>query len=218
MTFYGESMKKWMIAATLSAAMMSSALVPSVQAQGFGGGGPGGGMSNSPKRRLTGLLRGIDELEKNKTKALNKAQAKTFIGVITPWKAKPKMSDDEAKAVYTKLNGTLTTSQKNELDKIAAKNRRGFGSGPGGAGGQGGGQGRPGGGPGGGGPGGAGGNGSDFRAQMQKMQGFMKTYNPFYPITKYSEFKTMPDRMKDRMTKSYQSRIALLAKLAAKAK
>lgn len=216
-------MKKWMVAATLSAAMMSSSLIYGAQAQGFGGGqgGPGGGMSRSAKGRLGGLIRGIDELEKGKTKALTKAQAKTVVGVLMPWKAKPKMSEDEAKTVYGKLNSTLTTTQKNELDKIAAKNRRGFGGdrgGQGGQGGRGGGFGGPGGG------GGAGGGAptdkerAEFRARMQKMQGFMKTYNPFYPITKYPDFKAMPDRMKDRFTKSYQSRMALIAKLAAKAK
>lgn len=220
-------MKKWIVAATLSAALttgsMLSSTTTSAQAQGFGGGGggggQGGGMNRTAKGRLSGLLRGIEQLEKNKAKALTKAQAKTIVGVIMPWKAKPKMSEAEAKTVYSKINGALTTSQKNELDKIAAKNRRGFGS-------AGGGQGGPGGGPGGGGPGGGPGGGgapdasrmAEMRARMAKMQGFFKTYNPFYPISKYSEYKTMQDRMKDRFGKSYQSRMTLIGQLAAKAK
>ncbi|HEY0075447.1 MAG TPA: hypothetical protein VGB77_15220 [Abditibacteriaceae bacterium] len=214
-------MKKWMIAATLGAAVMSSSLSSVVQAQGFGGGGGGGrggGMNRSPKGRLSGLLRGLEELEKGKTKALTKAQAKTIVGVVNAWKAKPKMSDSEAKTVYGKLNGTLTSSQKNELDKIAAKNRRGFG------GDRGGGAGGRGGGPGGGGAGGAGGGPpnpqqmAEMRARMKKMEGFFKTYNPFYPPTKYAEFKSMPDRFKDRFAKGYQARMSLVSKLAAKAK
>ena len=219
-------MKKWMIAATLGAAVMSSSLSSIVQAQGFGGGGGGGrggGMSRSPKGRLSGLLRGLEDLEKGKTKALTKAQAKTIVGVVNAWKGKPKMSDSEAKTVYGKLNGTLTSTQKNELDKIAAKNRRGFGGdrGSGGAGGRGGGFG----GPGGGGPGGAGaggGNGAPNPQQMaamrKRMEGFFKTYNPFYPPTKYAEFKSMPDRMQVRFSKGYQARMSLVSKLAAKAK
>ena len=207
-------MKKWIVAATLSAALTGGSLLHSTTstAQAQGSGGPGGGMNRTAKGRLSGLFRDIEELEKNKSKALTKAQAKTITGIITPWKAKPKMSEDEAKAVYGKINGALTSTQKNELDKIAAKNRKGFGS----AGGSGG--------PGGGGPGGGSGGPPDakqmaeMRARMQKMQGFLKTYNPFYPVTKYAEYKTLSDRMKERMTKSYQSRTTLLAKLAAKAK
>ncbi len=211
-------MKKWIVAATLSAALTGGSFLhsttSSAQAQGPGG-GSGGGMNRTAKGRLSGFFRSIDELEKNKAKALTKAQAKTIVGIITPWKAKPKMSEDEAKALYGKFNGALTSAQKNELDKIAAKNRKGFGS----AGGSGGG-------PGGGGPGGGPGGGSppdakqmaEFKAQREKMAGFFKTYNPFYPITKYAEYKTMPDRMKDRMTKSYQSRMTLISKLAVKAK
>ncbi len=212
-------MKKWIVTATLSAALTGGSLLtgtmPSAQAQGGGGQGGGGGMNRTAKGRLSGLFRGIDELEKGKTKALTKAQAKTIMGVITAWKAKPKMSEDEAKSVYGKLNGALTTTQKNELDKIAAKNRKGFGSAGGGQGGPGGGG--PGGGPGGGGPPDAK-RMAEFRAQREKMAGFFKTYNPFYPITKYTEYKIMPDRMKDRFTKGYQSRMTLIGKLAAKAK
>lgn len=208
-------MKKWMVAVTLSAAVASSSLFSVVQAQGFGGGGGGrGGMNRSPKGRLTGLLRSIEELEKGRTKALSKAQAKTVVGVVAAWKAKPRMSDAEAKMVYTKLNGTLTTTQKNELDKIAAKNRRGFGGDRAGGGGRGG--------PGGGGPGGGGAPNpqqmAEMRSRMKRMEGFFKTYNPLYPPTKYAEFKSMPDRMQDRFTKGYQARMSMVSKLAAKAK
>lgn len=207
-------MKKWIVAATLSAAVTGSSLFSVVQAQGGSGGR--GGMNRSPKGRLSSLLRGIEELEKGKTKALNKAQAKTVVSVVAAWKGKPKMSDAEAKMVYGKLNGALTTTQKNELDKIAAKNRRGFGGDRGG--GRGGGFGGPG--------GGAGGQGgppnpqqmAEMRARMKRMEGFFKTYNPFYPPTKYAEFKSMPDRMRDRFAKGYQARMAFVAKLAAKAK
>ena len=212
-------MKKWIVAATLSAVLTSGSLLngttSSAWAQGPGGGsGRGGAMNRTAKGRLSGLFRSIEDLEKGKTKALTKTQAKSILGIVAPWKTKTKMTEDEAKTVYGKINMALTSPQKNELDKIAAKNRRGFGSSSSGNGG----------GPGGGAGGGNNGGPPDakamaeMRAQMQKMQGFMKTYNPFYPITKYAEFKALPDRMKERFTKGYQSRMSVLTKLAAKAK
>ena len=202
-------MRKWILAATLSAAVLGSTLLAMVpaQAQGFGG---GGASRNSPKRRLTSLVRGLGELEKAKKAPLNKDQAKKIVAAIGPWKAKPKMTEDEAKALYGKINTTLTTKQKNELDKMAAQGRR-FGSGDrerGGAGGPGGGQG--------GGPTDA--ERAQMRQRMQAMQGFMKTYNPFYPPQNYKEMKTAPERFKESFTSRYKSRMEVLTKLAAKAK
>ena len=211
-------MKKLILAATLSVAALSStlALAPA-QAQGFGGGGGGSSQRNSPKGRLSSVIRGIGELEKAKKAPLTKDQAKKIVAAINPWKAKPKMTEDEAKSLYGKINTTLTTKQKNELDKMAAQNRR-FSSGDrgerggGGAGGQGGG------------PGGGGGTPPSpeemkkFQQMRQKMQGFMKTSNPFYPPQNYKELKDMPERMRESMARRYQSRMDMLKKLAAKAK
>jgi hypothetical protein len=206
-------MKKRILTMALSALISGAMLAGPVMAQGGSGfGGGGDRRAQTPKRRLTRLLQNIEELEKAKKAPLTKPQAKTIVTVLSPWKAKTKMSDDEAKAIYGKVNGALTTKQKNEIDKIAALARRTGGGGNwgggGGQGGQGGGQGGP--------PDAA--RMAEMRQRMQKMQGFMKTYNPFYPPTKYAEFKSIPERMQERMTKSYQARISLLSKLAAKAK
>jgi len=187
--------------------LVAGLLMPAtVWAQGPGGGmGGGGGRRNSPKGRLSGVLRGIGELEKGKA-PLTKAQAKQVVGVVMPWTKKPKMTEAEAKAVYMKLNAVLTTKQKNELDKQTALRRRTAGDREGGPG------------------GGAGGGAPDpqrmqqMRQQMQKMQGFFKTYNPFYPVTAYKEIKNLPERFSERMVKGYRDRQALLAKLAQKAK
>ena len=208
--------KKWMVAASLCAAMTSSV----VMAQGPGG--PGGGR-NSPKRKLGGLVRNIGELEKSKTGALTKPQAKTVVGLINPWKVKPKMTDDDAKALFIKVNAALTAKQKAELDKAAAMERhfgpgdRGSGGGPGGGGPGGpGGPGGAGGGPGGGAPDAA--RMKEFQAMREKMGGFFKMYNPFYPPTKYKEFKDLPERMQKSFTDRYTKRIDVLNKLAKKAK
>lgn len=204
-------MRKWILAATLSAAMLGSTLLTMVPAQAQGG--PAGGSNrNSPKRRLTTLVRGIGELEKAKKAPLTKDQAKKIVAALSPWKAKPKMTEDEAKALYGKINTVLTTKQKNELDKMAAQGRR-FGSGDrerggaGGGGGQGGGQGGP-----------SDAERAQMRQRMQAMQGFMKTYNPFYPPQNYKEMKTAPERFKESFTSRYKSRMEVLTKLAAKAK
>jgi hypothetical protein len=180
-----------------------------------------GGRRNDPKFRLSGLMRGIGELEKGKKAALTKDQAKKVVAAVKPWQSKPKMSESEAKSLYMKLNAVLTTRQKNELDKMSAQNRR-FGGG-GDRGGSGGGS-RMGGGPGGGGPGGPGGSPpsaaqmQQMRQRMQKLQGFFKTYNPFYPPTKYKELSNMPDRMQQGQKRRYQEQQALIAQLAKKAR
>jgi len=204
----GEKMKKSLVVAGLVVGMIVPTIVMAQGPGGGGGFGGGGGGQRSMKGRLSGVIRGIGELEKSNKASLNKDQARKVLSFVRPWQGKPHMNDDEAKGLYMKINGVLNTKQKNELDRAAAQNRRLMGGGGGFGGG-----GRQGGGPGG--PGG--GNPADFqkfRQQMQQMQGFFKTYNPFYPPTSYKEFKQMPDRMKDRFTKGYQARVALLAKLA----
>lgn len=211
-------MRKWILAAALSAAVTGVVCTPNAQAQGggFGGGGGRGGQQNSAKSRLTRLFRNIDNLEKAKKSPLTKPQAKTIVTAISAWKTKPTMTEDQAKALYGKINGALTTKQKNELDKMAALNRR---NGPreGGDRQGGGGQGGPGGGPGGGGAPNPQ-QMAEMRQRMQKMQGFFKTYNPFYPPAKYKEMKDMPERMRESFTKRYQSRMEVVTKLAVKAK
>ena len=197
-------MKKHLVVMGLMVGLMFPV---AVQAQGPGGGGP---RQRTMKMRLGGLIRGIGELEKAKKAPLTKDQAKKIVTAINPWKARPKMTEDEAKALFIKVNGTLTTKQKNELDKMAALRRRLRGNGEGG--------GRPGGGgPGGaGGPGGGNFNPQQMRQARERMRGFFKTYNPFYPPTKYAEFKTVPERMQDRQKRSYQATLTLLGQLSKK--
>lgn len=189
------------------AGLMVSLMLPTLaQAQGGPGGGGFGGGQRSMKGRLTGLMRGLGDLEHGTKAPLNKAQARQVLGFVRPWLNKPVMTDDQAKGLYMHINTVLSTRQKNELDIAAAANRKRM-EGSGGMGG-----GRQGGGA----------NGQTdpqaFRAQMQKMQGFFKTYNPLYPPTSYGTFKQLPDRMQERFTKSYASRQQLLAKLAAVAR
>lgn len=203
--------KNWMIAATLCAALTSNAVL----AQGPGS---SGSRSNSPKRKLGGLLRNIGELEKSKTAALTKPQAKSVVGLVNPWKAKPKMTDDDAKALFIKVNAVLTAKQKAELDKLAAMDRR-FGPGERSSGPGGGGPGGPGGGfggPGGGAPDPA--KMKEFQAMREKLSGFFKMYNPFYPPTKYKEYNDLPERMQKSFTERYTTRNEVLDKLAKKAK
>ena len=202
-------MKRLSLLAVLTATFVTGALVAAnvapLQAQG-GPGGPGGGMRNSPKGRIGRLMMGIGMLEAEKKAPLSATQAKTIVLAIKPWQAKKTMTDDQAKALYMSINGALTTKQKNELDKESAKNRR---FGPGREGGD-----RP--------RGGGGGQMPDaskmaeMRARMQKMTGFFKTYNPFYPPSSYAEFKSAPERMQEGMTKRYQRQTQLLQALAKK--
>ena len=197
--------QKW-----LAVAVAAGMIIPAcVWAQGAGGFGGRSAMRNNPKTRLGGLMRNIGNLEKERKAPLSKDQARKVVAAVRPWQSKPKMSEAEAKSLYMKLNAVLTTKQKNELDKMAAQNRR-FGGGGG----------RRGGGWG----GGAGGNRPNaaqmqqMRQRMQKMQGFFKTYNPFYPPTKYKEVSGLPDRMQQGFKRRYATQQALLSQLAKKAR
>lgn len=204
-------MKKTLVVLGLVAGLVVAPVISAVQAQGpgGGGGGMGGRMRNSPKGRLSGLWRNLGELEKSRV-PLSKAQAKRVVSMVRPWSNKPKMTDTQAKSLYMSMNAVLTSQQKNEMDKMGAMRRRtARGDREGGQGG------RRGGGPGGGGFDPA--RMQEMRAQMQKLTGFYKTMNPFYPPSKYSELKNMPDRMKDGMNRRYQGTRTMLTALARKA-
>jgi hypothetical protein len=202
-------MHKKLVVLTLAAGMLVSSGASMVQAQGGagGGGGMGGGMRNrnNPKSRLSSLWRGVGQLESSKA-PLSKAQARQIVALVRPWGSRPKMTEADAKNLYMKMNAVLTTRQKNELDKMVAMRRRTA----------------RGGGEDGGRPGGAGGNFDPqqmqkMRAQMQQMQGFLKTMNPFYPPSKYSEVKGLPDRMQQGFNRRYSSSHATLVALVRKA-
>jgi hypothetical protein len=202
---------------------------------GWGGPGGGMGMRNNPKARLSGLWRNLGELQKSKA-ALNKDQAKKVVALVRPWSSRPKMSDAEAQSLHTQISAVLTANQKQEMKKMAMarraamqgdgdKPRGGDGRGAGGPrGGFWGGPDGPGGvGPGAGGPRGDGRRGGresmdpQRMQQMQKMQGFMKTVNPFYPPTNYKEVKELPERMQQRFTRRYGATRAVLVTLVQRA-
>ncbi len=127
-----------------------------------GGGGKGGfGGPPTPKRQLGQTFRAVGKLQK---KPLSKDQAAQMLAVLSPWRTKPKMNDDEAKEVSKKLKPVFSVDQLNELDSARDG---GFGKG----------------GPGGGGPGGPGGGGDEAtRAKMmdyfQKRGELAKDDNP----------------------------------------
>jgi hypothetical protein len=206
-----KTMKKLLVVVLMTTALTPLVLPGAVQAQM---GGPGGrsGMRNNPKMRLGGLMRSIGMLERGGKAPLSAAQAKTVVATINPWRTRPRMNESEAKGLYMKLNAVLTTRQKNELDKRAAQDRRFRGGSNGGSGG--GGWSR----------GGSGGDApsdaerQQMRQRMQQMQGFFKTYNPFYPPAKYSELKGLPSRMQESYQRRYVSQMAMLTSLAKKAR
>src|SRR5471030_1098067 len=116
-------MKKMQLLTAVSAAALCAGMLCTgvAQAQGPGGpGGPGGfgggmaRMRNSPKFRLGGLMRGVGSLEKDPKEALTSAQARAFVNAIVPWQKRQHMTDTDAKTLYMKLNGILTSRQKND--------------------------------------------------------------------------------------------------------
>lgn len=210
-------------------------------------GGPGGpAFRRSEKMRLGGFLRGVSELEKAKKTPLNKAQAQKIVATIAPWRKKASMSDADAKKLSAALYNTLTAAQKTSLEKMRPGRPGGPGGfggnrGPGGRpdgpprgerpdgprGGFGGPGNRRGGPPPGGfgrGPDGDhGGRDGDrpappTEAQMKKMEAFMKTFNPFYPVTSYKQLKELPRPMQEGMQRRYKETQAILTQLSAKAR
>jgi len=114
--------------------------------------------------QLMTMVRHIGEIDKDKKYTLTPAQAKKMLAILTPWRSKPKMTQDQAKDVARKLKSVLTAAQLNAMARIKSH----FGQGPGGRGG-------PGGGPGQGGP---------PRPPQGERRHFdpnaMKDFNPFY--------------------------------------
>ncbi len=58
----------------------------------------------------------------------------------------------------------------------------------------------------------------EMRQRMEKMRGFMETFNPLYPVGSYKEVKALPDRMQERLKEHYTAQQAVLTQLARKAK
>ena len=150
------------------------------------------GSAHPNYRSLSRTIGALGRLEQDPKTRLNKAQAHAVLAVINKWKAKPALSDAQAKQVDTQLTATLSPPQI----KTIATMPQGRGGGPGGGGrpggfggpgaggrGPGGGGGRPGGfgGPGAGGrPGGPGGGPPRFDAATFPSP---HEYNPLNPAT-----------------------------------
>jgi hypothetical protein len=159
-------------------------------------------------QQLSSTIRAISDMDQDPATKLTKDQAKKINAIITPWKSKPVMTDEQARTITSNISKVLNITQIKKYAAIQAEqnNRRGGMGGPGGGppgggfggppgggppgGGGGFGGGRPGGGPPGGGP--PGGGGFD----PSKMSD-PKEYNPLNPAT----FPTMPftGRQKQRL-------------------
>lgn len=181
-------------------------------AQGPGGPGGGGGFQPTPQmkawqkfrdnhknyRTLQQTVYGLAELDKDPKTRLTKVQAKKILAVLTPWRAKPTMTDAQALKLSKDLTAPLTLAQLKKLATSREGGNRMGGGRPGGGG--------PGG-PGGGGPGGPGGGGNRTAGPGapggggRPGGGFTmpapKEYNPVNPAT--LPFERMRPRAKQRM-------------------
>jgi hypothetical protein len=150
-------------------------------------------MRNSPKGKLGTTLRALGEFNGDPKTKLTKPQATKILGLLTPWKPKTGMSQDEAAALNKQITGTFTLAQIKKQATMGAQ------------GGMGGGGGRPGGGMGGGRPGGGmGGPGGGGMPDPKKMmEGLKKSQaaNPINPMS-YPE-SPWRQRMVDNMNKLF---------------
>lgn len=166
-------------------------------------GGPprSGPMMRSAKGRLPRVVEGAARLDG--ANALSKKQARRMLVLMSPWKARPRMSEAQAQSLLSGATGVLTGTQMAALDN----ERPGFGGprdgqagrdfgrpGSGGrmsGGGRMGGSGRMSGGFGGGGP--RGGAMQVTPAQQNAMRAMMASFNPFY--TGSGAQMAVPERM-----------------------
>jgi len=131
----------------------------------------GGGQSSAMREKykytfqLMTMVRHIGDIDKDKKYTLTSSQAKQVLAILTPWRTKPKMTQDQAKGVMRKLKPVFTAGQLNAMARI--KSHFGQGGRPGGPG-----QGQR--------PGGA----DQARRPQGERRHFapnaMKDFNPFY--------------------------------------
>ncbi len=193
---------------------------PSVFAQGPGGGqggpGGGGGFQMTPEMQaarakmmkfrdnnkqvfaLRQTISAFDDMEKDPKTKFTPAQAKTILGVINQWKAKPSLTNEQATQINKDLTKSLTVPQIKKL--AAAASRRGGrgGGGQGGGWGGGGGARGQGGGPGGGAMARMGGGGAQGGAGWKMPE--PKPFNPLNPETGMSWNKEAAVRRMNEMT------------------
>jgi hypothetical protein len=226
-------MKTWKLVAVASLALLSVSTTWAQPPGRFGGGMGGGGMQGPgmgregmrgagmrrfPQMQLGRFLMGVGMLEKSGKNKLSAGQAKKVVNAISPWRNKPTMTASHASELNTKLVALLTAAQKKALQDLRPQHwgdRRGPGQQSDGDGRRGGWGDR--------GPAGPHGNPpteaerKQMRERMEKMRKFMLTFNPFYPPTKYSQYKDMPERMREGMKRRFEAQQTLLSQLAKKA-
>ncbi|MCX6375129.1 MAG: hypothetical protein NTU88_03660 [Armatimonadetes bacterium] len=84
----------------------------------------GGGQSSAMREKykytfqLTTMVRHIGDIDKDKKYTLTPSQAKQVLGILTPWRTKPKMTQDQAKGVMRKLKTVFTAGQLNAMARI----------------------------------------------------------------------------------------------------
>lgn len=167
-------------------------------------------------RALSRTFGGLGRLMDDAKLKLNKAQAKSVLTIIGPWRSKPVMSDAQAKAVNDQLTKVLNAAQVAKL-----KEGRGGPGGPGGPGGRpgeggqggfGGGRppqgGTPQGGPPQGGGGQRGGQGGQGGFRMNGQMPTPKEYNPLNPAS-----QPIP-QMRERAQKRFDETLAKIKKAA----
>lgn len=147
------------LAALLAAGTLALVGAPA-SAQGFGG---GGGMPpaiaakikawqkwGDQHKKLTGLgdlIQQVGIMDKDPTTALDKKQAGQILKIVTTWKPKTSLSEDEAQTITKQMTSVLSLKQIKKIATIeppsVAMRRRGFGGGGGGGARPGGGGARP---------------------------------------------------------------------------
>jgi hypothetical protein len=193
----------------------------------FGRGEDGAGRARraSAKRQLSGMWRGVERLEREAP--LSKEQAARIVNLVRPWSTRPQMSESAAAQLQTQLAAVLTPAQREMFERPRREGRGGEG-GPRGEGRKRGPRGEMGQGEG---PrrerrprgergemgGGREGAGMD-REQRQALRGFMQNLNPFYAPTGYSEWKTLPQPMQERLSRRYNQGRTTLEALSRKAR
>jgi hypothetical protein len=129
-------------------------------------------MRNSPKGKLSTTLRALGEFGGDPKTKPTKPQAAKILSLISPWKGKMTMSQDEAATLNKQIAGTFTIPQIKKQATMGAQQGGGMGGG------------RPGGGMGGGRPGGGGPGGGGFDPKKM-MDGLKKAQsaNPLNPAS-----------------------------------
>ena len=181
----------------------------------------------SAKRQLSGLWRGLERVERQAP--LSQQQAARVVNLVRPWTARPQMSESAAAQLQTQLAAVWTPAQREILERRGRGGGRDGGPrgegrgdgegrrerGPRGEGGFGGRRGE------GGerGPRGGEGRGAGLsREQRQAFRGFMENLNPFYAPTGYSQWKSLPQPMQERLAKRYREGRETLESLSRKAR